>query len=105
MPWRICVLTSLLCASLAGAVPDQDEDESPDPEAEPPDALLFRQADLKSDAKSLLAFFRSWCPPPAQRDRLPHLVRRLADEDASARQDAEAELRKIGPAAAGALRA
>jgi hypothetical protein len=93
-----CVLSTLLLAVLAHSSHGARYGNF-----ERPDAPLFRQADLRADAKSLLAFLRGFCPTAAQRERLPLLIRRLDDDDPDVREAAEADLCKMGPAAAGAM--
>jgi HEAT repeat protein len=89
----------LVVAALTTATPGRDEKR----EVERPDALLFRQADVRTDTRSLLAFLRQFTPTPQQRKRIATLVRRLGDDDPSVRDKSVTELTKLGPAAASAL--
>jgi HEAT repeat protein len=75
-----------------------------EPDAAAEDEQALRLARLGTDGRSLLEFFRKRAATDASRARAADLVRRLGDDDFTAREKASAELVALGRAALPALK-
>jgi hypothetical protein len=80
------------------------DDKKDQPQAPPTDEELLKTAKVAVDGPGLLDFFRKRMPTEKERAQVETLIGKLAHDSFAVRQQASAELLKVGPAALPQLR-